>query len=137
MLGGGLGTITSGLRLGWNIAANTIGSGVIGAGIAGVNNMLYGCDDHQQYQDAGDAALKSGLYGGLGTAGGQLLTATVRSAQGALKNLAWQRASAADRNIGGSNAISGPYYPKSHTPAGVALGSALFNVIANISNAHE
>ncbi len=68
-LGGGLGTVTKGLSWGKNIIANSIGSGLIGAGVTASKNRATGsCDDVWK-------SARYGLYfGGLGAIGGSSIS---------------------------------------------------------------
>ena len=68
-LGGGLGTVTKSLSWGKNIIANSIGSGLIGAGVTASKNRATGsCDDVWK-------SARYGLYfGGLGAIGGSSIS---------------------------------------------------------------
>jgi hypothetical protein len=128
LLSGGLGTATAGLRFGWNVLANTAGSGAIGGTLALANNTIYQCDP----KDALASTWQSAAFGGLGALAGNGVSTGWNALQQARASAAWSAMSVQQRNIAVSNAISGPYYAGG-TPAtvGTTLGNSVSTFISS------
>lgn len=129
-LGGGLGSATASLSLGWNVTANTLGSGLIGAGITASQNALNPCNQQSIWANT----WKSAAFAGVGASSGNLWTVGAKGLSNMRSNAAWSNMTLQQRLFTSTNALHGPYYPGG-TPAtiGTILGNAWSNFIANLN----
>jgi len=108
-LTGGIGTAAAGFRIGGQIAANVIGSGIVGAGQKAANNIANGsCIGN----GVGIAAIQGAVFGAIGLGAGAVYNAA---------------ANAATRNsfLNISNSVSGPFYPAWYSVNNWAAGGSV------------
>ena len=117
---GGLGTIASGLNLGWGLVANTLGSGVI----SGAQQVASNAWNNQCVaNDVASSATKGALFGFVGTGLGSGYNA-------------WRGSQSANSFLNTSNAVSGPYVQpltRNWAPGGTVGGNAISNIVGNLN----
>jgi len=127
-LGGGLGTLTKGLSLGWNIFWNTAGSAAIGAGVQVANNAYSGCDlDYK----VGSNTSASMVFGGVGAGLGGAVSHGVSAVGKAFAAHLWNRAPLSIKLMATSNAISGLGANNFFATTGTVAGNVASNIVAN------
>ncbi|CAI4033151.1 hypothetical protein DNFV4_03584 [Nitrospira tepida] len=133
-LGGGLGTITQGLSVGANIVANTLGSGVIGAGMTATQNLLRSC--RAQQASVLNSALMSAAFGGAGATAGNLIQGGYNTLRNTLAASALNNASQATRLLTSyltSTAFFAPPNLASLPTVGTLSGNLISNFISNLN----
>ncbi|MEO7326226.1 MAG: RHS repeat-associated core domain-containing protein [Dokdonella sp.] len=85
LLGGGLGTLSSGLGLAGGLLVDSVGSAAIGGGLAKLNNELYPCE----YKDPVQAAIVNGALGGFGSGAARGAAFVWKSVSSAIRSARW------------------------------------------------
>jgi RHS repeat-associated protein len=134
-LGGGLGQLASGLSVGANILANSLGSAAINGGLAAVQNQLSNCTGGPRknvFQDA----IRGGLFGGTGAGLGIGFQSGYNLIRNAVANAALRNASPPTQLLtSGIMSSSIPFAPRNlvGATAGTTGGNVISNFVSNLN----
>lgn len=134
-VGGGIGTLSSGLSLGANLAISTISSGVGAAGLTSAQNALRSCRGLPPQGSVVNSALLNAAFGGGGALAGTLVQHGGAALQRAISSSAFNNAPLSSQLLSSyltSTSFFAPPNIQSWATAGTTLGNVMSNVISNI-----
>jgi RHS repeat-associated protein len=137
LLGGGLGTLTSGLSVTANITANAIGSALISGGLAVIQNKVGEVCGEGPSKDALKEALRGGAYGFLGASLGNTFQSGYKAVQNYLTNAALSSRPQSTQLLT-SGITSSPVKFAPPNLVGATAGTTGANIISNsVSNLNQ